>query len=97
MGAIGLRVSRGVTMHGIALNCDVDLGWYDRFVPCGIADAGVTTLSRETGRHVSVPEALPVLHRHLAGLLAWGPYVPTADYEARPEPGRTRRIELLTP
>ena len=40
VGAIGLRVSRGVTMHGIALNCDVDLGWYDRFVPCGIADAG---------------------------------------------------------
>ena len=40
VGAIGLRVAQGVTMHGIALNCDVDLGWYDRFVPCGIADAG---------------------------------------------------------
>ena len=40
VAAIGIRVSRGVTMHGFALNCDVDLGWYDRFVPCGIADAG---------------------------------------------------------
>src|SRR5215210_2592715 len=45
VAAIGIRVSRGVTMHGFALNCDVDLAWYDRFVPCGIADAGVTSLS----------------------------------------------------
>ena len=44
IAALGIRVSRGVTMHGFALNCDVDLGWYDRFVPCGIADAGVTSL-----------------------------------------------------
>ena len=96
-GAIGLRVSRGVTMHGIALNCDVDLGWYDRFVPCGIADAGVTTLSRELGRQVPVTEVLPVLRCHLADLLAWRPYVATADYEAKPEPARGPRIELLTP
>ncbi|MDN5892910.1 MAG: lipoyl(octanoyl) transferase LipB, partial [Nocardioides sp.] len=47
IGAIGLRVSKGVTMHGFALNCDVDLAWYDRFVPCGISDAGVTSLSGE--------------------------------------------------
>ena len=46
IAAIGIRVSRGVTMHGFALNCDVDLSWYDRFVPCGIADAGVTTCPR---------------------------------------------------
>ena len=50
IAAIGIRVSRGVTMHGFALNCDVDLGWYDRFVPCGIADAGVTSLTEELGR-----------------------------------------------
>ena len=49
IAAIGIRVSRGVTMHGFALNCDVDLGWYDRFVPCGIADAGVTSLSDRAG------------------------------------------------
>jgi lipoyl(octanoyl) transferase len=88
IAAIGIRVSRGVTMHGFALNCDVDLSWYDRFVPCGIADAGVTTLSEELGRDVSVAEVLPVVEKHLAGLLAWAPYDPTPDYEPRPEPGR---------
>lgn len=97
VGAIGLRVSKGVTMHGISLNCDVDLGWYDRFVPCGISDAGVTTLARETRRPTPVTSVLPVLERHLRDLLAWAPYAPTPDYEARPEPGRTPRIELLTP
>jgi lipoyl(octanoyl) transferase len=97
VGAVGLRVSKGVTMHGVSLNCDVDLGWYDRFVPCGIADAGVTTLSLETGRPTTVTDVLPLLQRHLADLLAWAPYVPTPDYEARPEPGRSPRIELVRP
>jgi lipoyl(octanoyl) transferase len=88
IAAIGIRVSRGVTMHGFALNCDVDLSWYDRFVPCGIADAGVTTLSEELGRDVTVAEVLPLVETHLAELLAWAPYEPTPDYEPRPEPGR---------
>ena len=66
VAAIGIRVSRGVTMHGFALNCDADLSWYSRIVPCGIPDAGVTSLSAETGRRVAVPEVLPVLERHLA-------------------------------
>ena len=83
--------------HGFALNCDVDLGWYDRFVPCGIADAGVTSLSRELGRPVTVPDVLPLAERHLRDLLAWAPYTPTPDYEPRPEPGRSPRIELVTP
>jgi len=87
IAAIGIRVSRGVTMHGFALNCDVDLSWYDRFVPCGIADAGVTTLSEELGRDVTVAEVLPVVEKHLSDLLAWAPYEPTPDYEPRPEPG----------
>ena len=97
IGAIGIRVSRGVTMHGFALNCDVDLGWYARFVPCGIADAGVTSLSEELGRDVSVTDVLPSVRRHLADLLAWRPYVPTPDYDARPEPDRGPRIELVRP
>jgi lipoyl(octanoyl) transferase len=88
IAAIGIRVSRGVTMHGFALNCDVDLSWYDRFVPCGIADAGVTTLSEELGRDVPVSEVLPLVETHLAELLAWAPYDSTPDYEPRPEPGR---------
>ena len=99
IGALGIRVSRGVTMHGFALNCDVDLGWYDRFVPCGIADAGVTSLSAELGRDVTVAEVLPVVQRHLDELLAWAPYQPTPDYEPRPEPGRqqTLRVPVLNP
>jgi lipoyl(octanoyl) transferase len=101
IAAIGIRVSQGVAMHGFALNCDVDLGWYDRFVPCGIADAGVTSLTAELGRRVTVSDVLPLAERQLRDLLAWAPYVATPDYEARPEPprvtGRTPRIELLTP
>ncbi|HUS23122.1 MAG TPA: lipoyl(octanoyl) transferase LipB, partial [Aeromicrobium sp.] len=57
VAAIGIRVSRGVTMHGFSLNANVDLDWYDRFVPCGISDAGVTTLSAELSHDVSVSEA----------------------------------------
>ncbi len=71
IAALGIRVSRGVTMHGFALNCDVDLAWYDRFVPCGIADAGVTTLSAELGRAVTVHDVIPAggaAPAHLPGL-----------------------------
>jgi lipoyl(octanoyl) transferase len=94
IAAIGLRVSRGVAMHGFALNCDVDLGWYDRFVPCGIADAGVTSLTEELGRDVTVHDVLPSVEKHLSDLLAWGGYTATPDYEPRPEPPR---IALVTP
>lgn len=97
IAALGIRVSRGVTMHGFSLNCDVDLGWYDRFVPCGIADAGVTTLSAELDRRVGVEEAIAVVEPHLRHYLAWEPYTPTPDYEPRPEPSRAPRIQLLTP
>jgi lipoyl(octanoyl) transferase len=96
IAALGIRVSRGITMHGFSLNCDVDLGWYDRFVPCGIEDAGVTTLSRERGRQVGVVDVLPAVRRHLTTYLAWEPYTPTPDYAPRPEPGRTPRITLVT-
>ena len=97
IAAIGIRVSRGVTMHGFSLNCDVDLGWYDRFVPCGIADAGVTSLSRELGRDVTIEAVLPAVRRELATYLSWQPYDATPDYEPRPEPGRAPRIELVRP
>ena len=97
IAALGIRVSRGVTMHGFALNCDVDLGWYDRFVPCGIADAGVTSLSRELGRDVPVAEVVPLVEEELTRYLSWTPYDATPDYEPRPDPARQPRIELLTP
>lgn len=70
VAAIGLRVAQGVSMHGFALNCDCDLAWFSRIVPCGIADAGVTSLSAELGRRVSVEETMPLVERHLPGLLA---------------------------
>jgi lipoyl(octanoyl) transferase len=98
IAALGIRVSRGVTMHGFALNCDVDLSWYDRFVPCGISDAGVTTLSAELGRGVTVAEVIPLVERRLDELLAWAPYDATPDYEPRPEPGRgALRVPVLNP
>ena len=95
IAALGIRVSQGVTMHGFALNCDVDLSWYDRFVPCGIDDAGVTSLTAELGHDVTVYDVLPSVRRHLTDLLAWAPYTPTPDYEPRPEPGRTARVPVL--
>ncbi|OZV84587.1 lipoate--protein ligase B [Micromonospora echinospora] len=70
VAAIGLRVSRGVTQHGFSINCDCDLTHFDRIVPCGIRDAGVTSLSAELGRPVTVADALPVVERHLGTLLA---------------------------
>lgn len=69
IGAIGIRVSQDVTMHGFALNCDCDLGWADVIIPCGIADAGVTSLSRELGRDVTVAEVLPLAQSHLEQVL----------------------------
>jgi lipoyl(octanoyl) transferase len=70
VAAIGIRVARGVSMHGFALNCDCDLAHFDRIVPCGIPDAGVTSLSQELGRRVTVADALPVVQRHLPALVA---------------------------
>ena len=70
VAAIGIRVARGVTMHGFALNGNPDLSAYDQIVPCGIADATVTSLSRELGRDVSVDEVLPLLEARLPGLSA---------------------------
>lgn len=69
VGAIGIRVARGVTMHGFALNCDCDLSWFDRIVPCGISDASVTSLSAEVGRRISVSDVLPEVERQLAIVL----------------------------
>jgi lipoyl(octanoyl) transferase len=68
VAAIGIRVARGVTMHGFALNCDPDLSAYDRIVPCGITDATVTSLSRELGRDVVVDTVLPLLEARLPQL-----------------------------
>lgn len=69
LGQIGVRVAQGVTMHGFALNCDCDMSWSTVIVPCGIADAGVTSLSLELGRTISVAEIVPIAQRRLAEVL----------------------------
>jgi lipoyl(octanoyl) transferase len=86
IAAIGIRVSRGVTMHGFSLNADVDLDYYDRFIPCGIPDAGVTSLTAELGRPVRVPEAADAVKPHLVELLDWQPYTPSPDLSREEHP-----------
>jgi lipoyl(octanoyl) transferase len=84
LAAIGIRVAQGVTMHGFAINCDPDLSWYSRIVPCGIADAGVTSLTAEAGRPIPVTEVLPVLEQKLraADLAGHGAATMTAPTSA---------------
>jgi lipoyl(octanoyl) transferase len=76
VGAIGIRVAQGVTMHGISLNCDNSLDPYATIVACGIADAGVTTLSRAAGRTISVSDVVDVLEERLDAYLATLPGAP---------------------
>ena len=70
IAAIGIRVARGVTMHGFALNIDPDLSYYDKIVPCGIADAGVTSFANELGQSPAIEDVLPVLERNIYEALA---------------------------
>ncbi|MET8307546.1 MULTISPECIES: lipoyl(octanoyl) transferase LipB [unclassified Micromonospora] len=69
VAAIGIRVARGVTLHGFSINCDCDLTSFDRIVPCGIRDAGVTSLTAELGRPITVADVLPVVERRLSTLI----------------------------
>ncbi|MDT0307582.1 lipoyl(octanoyl) transferase LipB [Streptomyces sp. DSM 44917] len=78
VAAIGIRVAKGVTMHGFALNCDPDNRFFDRIVPCGIRDAGVTSLSQELGRDVPVTEVVPVVEKRLREVLETSVPLPRA-------------------
>ena len=69
IAAIGLRVAKGVTMHGFALNVNPDLSAYSKIIPCGIADAKVTSLSAELGRNIIIDEVIPVLKKYILPML----------------------------
>lgn len=68
VAAIGVRVSRGVTMHGFALNVDCDLSAFGHIVPCGIADADVTSLRQQGVPGITVMDVLPALEQSLRDL-----------------------------
>ncbi|WP_448613231.1 lipoyl(octanoyl) transferase LipB [Modestobacter sp. URMC 112] len=69
VAAIGVRVARGVTMHGFALNCDPDMAAFSNMVPCGIPDAGATSLTAELGRDVPVAEAIDPVEKAVRAVL----------------------------
>ena len=73
VAAIGVRVARGVTMHGFALNCDPDMSAFANMIPCGIPDAGVTSLSAELGRDITVDEATDPVEKAMRRVLAFAP------------------------
>ena len=66
IAAIGIRVAKGTTMHGFALNVNPDLAAFGQIVPCGIADADVTSLERELGRTITIDEVAPLVERHVS-------------------------------
>lgn len=65
IAAIGIRVAKGVTMHGFALNVNPDLSAFRSIVPCGISDADVTSLEIELGRVITIDEVAPLVERHI--------------------------------
>jgi lipoyl(octanoyl) transferase len=73
LAAIGVRVARGVTMHGFALNCDPDMAAFSNMIPCGIPDAGVTSLSTELGRDITVADAIGPVEAAMTRVLAFEP------------------------
>lgn len=65
IAAIGVRVAKGVTMHGFAINVNPDLSSFKSIIPCGIADAGVTSLEIELNREITIEEVTPLVERHI--------------------------------
>jgi len=86
IAAIGVRVAKRTTMHGFALNVDPDLGWFGRIVPCGIDDAGVTSIAAELGSAPSLAQVARDLEPGLAELLTFGPYEPAPDLDSEIAP-----------
>ncbi|MEU9119239.1 lipoyl(octanoyl) transferase LipB [Streptomyces sp. NPDC048506] len=78
LAAIGIRVAKGVTMHGFSLNVNPDNTSFDKIVPCGIRDAGVASLAGELGRDITIAEVLPVVEKHLKDVLEHAELLPRA-------------------
>ncbi|MBL1088854.1 MULTISPECIES: lipoyl(octanoyl) transferase LipB [Streptomyces] len=78
LAAIGIRVAKGVTMHGFSLNVNPDNTSFDKIVPCGIRDAGVASLAGELGRDITIAEVLPVVEKHLRDVLENAELLPRA-------------------
>jgi lipoyl(octanoyl) transferase len=79
IAAIGIRVAAGTTMHGFAINVDPDLRWFDRIIPCGLTDVGVTSMAAELSTHVTVADVAQKLRPHLQRYLAFEPFVQSPD------------------
>lgn len=86
VAAIGIRITRGVAMHGVAINCNNTLDFYEHIIPCGIADAGLSTLSRELKRDVSVEELVEPSIRALDDALAGRLVVSDHSFDSAPDP-----------
>ena len=70
ISAIGIRVAKGVTIHGFSLNVNPDLSFFDRINPCGFTDSGVTSMAKELGRDITISEVLPVVEGYVSEGLA---------------------------
>ncbi len=84
IAAIGVRVAAGTTMHGFAINVDPDMGWFDKIIPCGLTDVGVTSMAAELDESFSLPAVAHVLRPHLEHYLAFEPYEQSPDIGAEP-------------
>jgi lipoyl(octanoyl) transferase len=84
IAAIGVRVASGTTMHGLAINVDPDMSGFDRIVPCGLTDVGVTSMAAELGEAPTLPEVAHVFRPHLEEALAFEPYEQSPDLPAAP-------------
>lgn len=86
VAALGIRITRGVTMHGLALNCNNTLEYYEHIVPCGISDAGVTTMTKELGRDISVEDMTAPLVDALVQALEGELAVADHTFASAPDP-----------
>ena len=85
VAAIGVRVAAGTTMHGFAINVDPDLHWFDRIIPCGLTDVGVTSMAAELGTSVRITDVAETLRPHLQRYLAFAAYAQSPDIGSAPD------------